>query len=191
MDYSEIEAIKATYPKIVTKDQVYRICHISKKTALYLLESGLIPCEDSGKKTRRFRVKLEDVITYLQNREINPLAYKPPVNYYQGTTYPHGMHKRIFISPSQEENARLFFEKKLRQYKEVMTTAEVSKFLGYSQKTIIDWYEKKEIKCFLIKNRLVFPKEYLIDFIIGIRCNSMNRKSQIHIDLLEEFLSSE
>ena len=191
MDYSEIEAIKAAYPKIVSKDQVYRICHISKKTALYLLESGLIPCEDSGKKTRRFRVKLEDVITYLQNREITPLAYKPPENYYLGKAYSHSTHKKIYLLPEHEANARLFFEKKLRQYKDVMTTAEVSKFLGYSQKTVVEWYERKEIKCFLIKGKLAFPKEYLIDFIVGRRCNGISHKSQLHIDMLEEFLSSE
>ena len=32
-------------PEIITKDQLYKICHISKSTALYLLKSGKIPCE--------------------------------------------------------------------------------------------------------------------------------------------------
>ena len=27
-------------PDVITKDQLYRICHISKSTALYLLQSG-------------------------------------------------------------------------------------------------------------------------------------------------------
>ena len=31
----------------------------------WLLENGAIPCEDSGKKTRRFRIKLEDIINFL------------------------------------------------------------------------------------------------------------------------------
>lgn len=30
-------------PDIITKDQLYQICHISKSTALYLLRSGKIP----------------------------------------------------------------------------------------------------------------------------------------------------
>ena len=81
MDNLEIEAIRRTYPRIVSKDQVYRICHISKATALYLLQSGLIPCVDSGKKTRRYHVELEDVIAYLQNREIDPFSYKHYLHY--------------------------------------------------------------------------------------------------------------
>ena len=44
-------------PDIITKDQLYRICHISKSTALYLLRSGKIPCEYNGKKTRCYKIK--------------------------------------------------------------------------------------------------------------------------------------
>lgn len=41
-----------TYPKYVSKDQMYRICHISKKTCSHLLKSGLVKNINSGKKTR-------------------------------------------------------------------------------------------------------------------------------------------
>ena len=55
-------------PDVITKDQLYRICHISKSTALYLLQSGKIPCEYTGRKTRCYKIKKEDVIAYLENR---------------------------------------------------------------------------------------------------------------------------
>lgn len=47
---------------------------ISKATALYLLQSGAIPCKDTGKKTRRYAIKTDDVIEYLRQREIWGLA---------------------------------------------------------------------------------------------------------------------
>ena len=50
-------------PDIITKDQLYQICHISKSTALYLLRSGKIPCEYTGKKTRCYKIKKADVFT--------------------------------------------------------------------------------------------------------------------------------
>ena len=50
-DYS---ALLMEYPEVISKEQVYRICHISKRKATWLLENGIIPCKDSGKKTRRF-----------------------------------------------------------------------------------------------------------------------------------------
>ena len=192
MDNLEIETIRKTYPRIVSKDQVYRICHISKATALYLLQSGLIPCVDSGKKTRRYRVELEDVIDYLQNREIDPFSYKPPENYYVAKSHPTSPHhKRAHIPSDRISGARSFFEEKLQKYNEVLTTAQVSKFLGYSLKTVVEWYEKNEIRCFLIKNKLQFPKEYLIDFIVSDRCNYILLKSNRHIALIKEYLSAE
>ena len=44
------ESIRREYPEVITKDQFYRIAHISKATALFLLQSGKVPCKDSGKK---------------------------------------------------------------------------------------------------------------------------------------------
>ena len=45
-DYS---FLLSKYPEFVTKDQFYRICHISKNTALYYIKNGFIPCIDSGR----------------------------------------------------------------------------------------------------------------------------------------------
>ena len=44
------ESIRREYPEVITKDQFYRIAHISKATALFLLQSGKVPYKDSGKK---------------------------------------------------------------------------------------------------------------------------------------------
>ena len=52
------------YPEVISAYQLYRICHISKRKAIWLLLHGYIPCEDSGKKTRRYKIRLNDVIDY-------------------------------------------------------------------------------------------------------------------------------
>ena len=44
-------------PKVMNKEQFFRICHISKSTALHLLKSGKVPCEWSGKKTRCYKFR--------------------------------------------------------------------------------------------------------------------------------------
>ena len=48
-------------PEAMNKEQFFRICHISKSTALHLLKSGKVPCEWSGKKTRCYKIRKEDV----------------------------------------------------------------------------------------------------------------------------------
>ena len=40
------------YPEIMNKEQLRKACHISKRTAHYLLKFNLIPHVCTGKKTR-------------------------------------------------------------------------------------------------------------------------------------------
>ena len=68
IDYNEFK----NYPEIMNKEQLRIACHISKHTALYLLRSGLIPNETTGKKTRCYRIRKSDVIAFLKDRETNP-----------------------------------------------------------------------------------------------------------------------
>ena len=42
------------YEDILTKEQMRIVCHISKRKAMYLLQSGLIPCINTGKKTHTY-----------------------------------------------------------------------------------------------------------------------------------------
>lgn len=79
---AHFKEIKKQYPKTMSKDQLYRVAHISKATALYLLQSGAIPCKDTGKKTRRYTIKTDDVIEYLRQREICPEKYKASEGWY-------------------------------------------------------------------------------------------------------------
>lgn len=54
-------------PRKIGLEQMRVICHISKKTARYLLKSGLVPCIDTGKKTRQYIINTKDVIAYLKS----------------------------------------------------------------------------------------------------------------------------
>ena len=39
----KFDAIRRAYPETISKEQLYQIAHISKATALHLLQNGLIP----------------------------------------------------------------------------------------------------------------------------------------------------
>ena len=68
----ECYKILEEYPNGMTKDQFYRVARINKQHAKYLLDSGLVPCINTGKKTRKYHIATHDVITYLCDREDNP-----------------------------------------------------------------------------------------------------------------------
>lgn len=49
----ECYKILEEYPNGMTKDQFYRVARINKQHAKYLLDFGLVPCINTGKKTRK------------------------------------------------------------------------------------------------------------------------------------------
>lgn len=160
--------VLAQYPEYITKDQMYRICHISKKTCLFLLESGLVPNIDSGKKTRRFKIKTKDVIDYLKSRDEYPELYKAPDGYYIGNG---GKQKapsfdEVFTKEDLER-MRQYYENRLRKYPDVMTVEQVAQFTGYCKNSVGRWCSKQQVKCFFIRQRFYIPKEYLLDFLVS------------------------
>lgn len=64
--YSEL---KKQYPEFISKEQLWKIAKICKEHAKWLLDEGVIPCENSGKTTRKYKIALKDVIRYLQLRD--------------------------------------------------------------------------------------------------------------------------
>ena len=73
------EYLRETYPAVISAEQFYRICRISKRKASWLLKNGVIPCSDSGKRTRRFQIRLDDVIDYLSRCDAGELDDVIPI----------------------------------------------------------------------------------------------------------------
>ena len=47
----EIDALLAPYPDPMSRNDFRIACHIGTRTSLYLLQSGLVPCIHTGKRT--------------------------------------------------------------------------------------------------------------------------------------------
>ena len=130
------------YPAYMTKEQMYQVCHISKKTCLFLLQSGLVPCLDSGKKTRRFKIETANVIRYLADRELHPDRYKPPEGFYKrkrgkGKSRRKKRRKQGTYTPSPSVTGvdpcimREYYRAELELYPDdVLTTRQISEFTG-------------------------------------------------------------
>ena len=156
-----------SYPKYITKEQMYRICHISKKTCSFLLESGLVPNIDNGKKTRRFKIKTTDVIEYLRNRDDYPELYKAPDGFYQGNGCKKAPSFDEVFSKADLTRMRQYYEKLLSKQPDVMTVEQVANFTGYCKNSVGRWCGKQELKNLFIRQRYRIPKEYLLDFLVS------------------------
>lgn len=171
-------------PDVITKDQLYRICHISKSTALYLLQSGKIPCEYTGKRTRCYKIKKEDVIAYLQDRKVFPESYSAPAGWYGGS-YPVKMQREI--PPIVREDMHGFYKELLSKYPDVLTADDVVKLTGYVKTSVNNWCRKGHLKSFKKNGINHIPKVYLIEFFCSTYFRAIVRKSNWDIYILKEY----
>lgn len=68
----QIQELLAPWPDPMSRTDFRKACHIGTRTSIYLLESGLVPCENNGKKTRCYKISKADVAAYLLRRLTEP-----------------------------------------------------------------------------------------------------------------------
>ena len=184
--------IKKQFPKTMNKDQFYRVAHISKATALYLLQSGAIPCKDTGKKTRRYTIKTDDVIEYLKQRAIYPDKYKASEGWYAKTA---GGKKaknlqtdyRITLTAEQTLQFEQFFETEMKDMADLLTTKELALFSGYKSTAIVTWCNSKKMKAFKIGGKFLIPKECAIKYLVSPAMLHRSHKSYNYKLFITEF----
>ncbi len=177
---NQYQWILEKYPATISKDQLYRLCGISKKTALHLLEHGLIPCKDSGKKTRRYTIAITDVIAYLEAREIYPDCFIAPEGWYAGKA----RDKCDALTPAEVQRMREYFITVLSSYPDVLNLSEICELTGYGRAAVTNWCNTQGLKHFSIGGRYLIPQTWAIEFFLGTYFRTIRRKSERHKDHL-------
>lgn len=138
MNVGKYHMLHEQYPEYISKIQLYKICGISPKSATYLLQNGIIPSIDTGKATWRYQIRLDDVITYLEQRD----KY--------GNMIPNGAVSSRQNRPnngkkSYAELVLILGHKKIKEYfsyiyseyPDVLTREDISEMTGLHTKTIL------------------------------------------------------
>ena len=148
-------------PDILAKEQVRLLCHCSKRTALYYLKSGKLPCIYSGKKTRCYKIRKEDLMVFIEDRENHPEFYAVPEGWYKesGRTVRQHYSSEIKIDG---EDLHEYYRFLLKEYPDVL---EVKK----------------------VRAMNMIPKIYLIDFFCSNAFRTISRKSEWHISSLQNY----
>ena len=195
MDYSyDFAKIKANYPEKIGLEQMRVICHISKKTARYLLTSGLVPCIDTGKKTRQYIINTKDVITYLKKRLSQPENFSAPTGYYSASWNKGGKPKTLTLrewanldTAKSRKKFQDFLTLKMQPYSDVLSVAEASRFTGYHHNTLTNWCHNGYIRYFEISGGYMIPKSCLLNFLLSPHILDSYRPSKKMVDLAKEF----
>jgi hypothetical protein len=172
------------YPEKISQDQLYRICRISKRKATWLLENGYIPCEDTGKKTRRFKIQITDVIAYLTRLEESPeTLLTPPGIFSSGIKY---KPKRQTAKVINSEKFIAMLKNKWHTFPDALTVNDVTKLTGYCQTTVSEWIKAEKITGVWYYTKYLVPKDSFINYMATEACR-IHQKSKKHIELLEQY----
>ena len=173
------------YPEVITKEQLYKICHVSKKTALHYLENGLIPCTCTGMKTRKFKIRTIDVVLFLQKRDQDAEACLAPRGWYKGQ---YKGFPKVF-TPAMQKKAKEALELILQDFPDVMDSHEIEKATGYAHNTVMKWCAHSKVKHFNVKGKYMIPKIVLIEYLTENKCHALSEKAYEYITLVAEGLA--
>ena len=177
-----------TYPDILSKEQFCKACHISKRTALYLLANDLIPHIDNGKKTRCYRIRKADIISFIKKQSTTKERQPPqrrgsnpkPIRDFSRSI------KTILQLAEDPAAIREFYQKKMAGFPEVMVVSQVTEFIGYNRQTIGRWISCGKLRALKSMNQHMIPKTYLLDFLLTDTFNQIVRKTPEHEKMLWE-----
>lgn len=168
------------YPPIINKEQLYRICHVSKKTAQAYLEFKFIPSRNTGKKTWKYSIKLTDVIAFLELRDQAPCDYLIPPNWGRGKQRTNIAH----LTPEVRRNLHKAFEIKLDSYPDVLSGKQVACVTGYTISSVTKWCKNGQLYHYRILGKNMIPKIVLLEFLDSVHFHSIRVKSAKHLQMI-------
>lgn len=152
---------------MISGEQLRKILHISKRKCAWLLSSGVIPCTDNSNKTRRYTVKLDDVIEYIigsENAAERVQPQRPPEHFRERL-------QDVWVDAP-----------------DVLTITEVSAITGYTPNAVDRWIVKGSLRSIIVQTGLITCREWFIDFYCGDGYNIV-KKPERHRKLLQKLLN--
>ena len=179
------------YPNYLTKEDFYKLAHISKSTALYLLQSGKVPCKDTGHKTHRYLIPTENVIHYLEDREIHPNEYAAEPGWYSGKVK-HGKKKRLSKKRKQKVNAarnklKELTDAKLEELEDLLDINDICRLTGFSSTSVLRWCRSGKLEAFMVSGKYLIPKVCFKEY-LATKCGTanINKEENIMFNNLKE-----
>lgn len=177
------------YPDILSGEQVRCILHISKRKCAWMLNSGMIKCTDTGKLTRRYTVRKNDLITYIKDSEKHPEKYVTPYGEFSAVKYDKSKatkpSKKGFPS-SLPSGFRAWLEKEMVNLPDALSVRDVIVATGYTDNSVNRWLRKGWLKSITVPTGQIIAKDWLIDFYCSYGYTIAQMSDQ-HINLMKKY----
>lgn len=180
MDY---DTLRQDFPETISMEQFYKMAHISKRKAKWLLENGIVPCEDNGKRTRRFQIRLADAIAFLDRQAAGALEGVIPVGAFSG-----GASRNVPIREYLDgEELKAFLLERWQDEPDMLPTNRAATLCGYTTSTLNRWAAEGRVPSVRYFGSLLYSKEGLAAFLSSPYGQSIAVPSMLHKELMVAF----
>ena len=186
--------------EIISLEQLYKMLHISKRKAAWMLQNGIIPCEIRNTPTHKYFVRKEDVLAYMEKsarekrKEIsvgifnakktnNPRRAESPDSdcggYFDDTHYK--------LRGKERAKFKKMLEDLLSAVPDTLTVDEVVELTGYSRKTILRYAQRKYIYAVNIMGKYYISKHSIINYLATDKAFGNTQKSEWHENVIDDY----
>jgi len=187
--------------EIISLGQLYKMLHISKRKAAWMLQNGIIPCKIRNTPTHKYSVRKEDVLAYMAKSE-REKRKEIPVGIFNAkkTNNPRrtesqgsdcgGYFDDTNYKLRGKERARFkeMLENLLSAVSDTLTVDEVAELTGYHRRTVLRYVQRKYIYAVNIMGKYYISKQSIINYLATDKAFKNTQKTPWHIAVIERFL---
>ena len=181
----------SSLPQVLSGEQVRCALHISKRKCAWMLNNGFIKCQNTGKRTRKYTVLKEDLLTYIEDSAKHPEKYLTPYAEFSTAKYGNARksrpHKTGFPY-SLPVGFRDWLEQEFESVPDALTVPQVIATTGYTDNAINRWLRQGYLKSVQTQTSKIIPKTWLIDFYC-IHAYTISQMSDQHIKLMRKYFN--
>lgn len=155
-------------PDGITKEQLYKLLHVSKRKAKWMLDKGIIPCVNRGTKTHTYLIRMEDVQIYLERSDAERSKEIPTGHFNAKPAKSHRKREALPPRELREEDRRayaLYLEEQWEALPDDLSVAQVVSITGCCEKKIIHWWQTGVLFAVRFGGRYHIPKAKVIEFL--------------------------
>ena len=179
--------------EIISLEQLYKMLHISKRKAAWMLQNGIIPCDIRNAPTHKYSIRKEDVLAYMakserEKRKEIPIGIfnakktnnprrtesQDPVcgGYFDDTNYK--------LRGKERARFKEMLEDLLSAVPDTLTVDEVAELTGYHRRTILRYVQRKYIYAVNIMGKYYISKQSIINYLTTDKAFKNTQKSEWH-----------
>ena len=128
-------------------------------------------------KTRRFKIAIKDIISFLEDRDENPEKYYLP-NHYNNPFLPGSIRKYKFKPRpylyknhyklkgiNEVKDYKQYLELQFTDYPDMLTGKQIQQVTGHSPSTIISWCKSGNVKYIKHNSTYLLQKKSVINYL--------------------------